>query len=383
MMQKPLMPPERTIFEKLVRETKRLGRQFGSLVLPYWGHIVRLSYDCRRKSLVRVTAGQQSLQDELSILLIYQPGGLLDSTLWQIRWMAAQGVSTVVVSNVELSAADRGRLATITYLVVERPNVGYDFGGYREGVLQVLDRGIRPRALYLMNDSVWFPLSEDSDVLERSRAAPEDLWGLFVDLDQKKRATGTRMGSHVQSYFFRFSERLVRDPAFAQYWQKMSLVSSRRVVIQLRELRLTRHFANFGYQVGSLHCWKQVVEFLLSLDNEDTMNEILLHQCQVSRKDALLIEPLMRDGSKTALQVRDALRDKIARAHVLGQSLALHPIVMAALGFPFLKKQRTPIMVGTRAKMVKLGLHADYPEPIRREIETWDNHEVCRKQARR
>ena len=45
---------------------------------------------------------------------------------------------------------------------------------------------------------------------------------------------------------------------------------------------------------------------------------------------------------------------------------------MTSLGFPFLKKQRVEMMVGKRAKMIELGLHAAYPEPIRREVEMWD-----------
>ena len=32
----------------------------------------------------------------------------------------------------------------------------------------------------------------------------------------------------------------------------------------------------------------------------------------------------------------------------------------------------TKWMVGKRAKMIELGLHAAYPEPIRREVEMWD-----------
>lgn len=370
--EKPFMPPEKTLSEKLVRETRRVGRQIAALVLPSWGHVARAAHDLRRHKTVHVTEGAQPLMDEVAVLLIYQPRGLLDSTLWQLRWMASQGVSVVVVTNAPLAADDRARLAELSHLVVERPNLGYDFGGYREGVLQVLDRGIRPKALYIMNDSMWFPLSEDSDVLKRSRAAPEDLWGLFIDLDQQHRETGDMNAQHVQSYFFRFSGRMVRDPDFDRYWRKMSLVNEKRIVIQLRELGLTRHFRKLGYSVGGLHSWRDVVQFLLTLDDEQMMRDILHHQAQVNRKDSRLLDPLLADPTLSALQIRDMLRERIDNTELLVFSTALHPAVMTSLGFPFLKKQRVEMMVGKRAKMIELGLHAAYPEPIRREVEMWD-----------
>ncbi|TGN60504.1 hypothetical protein E4L95_10580 [Paracoccus liaowanqingii] len=370
--QKSFMPPKLTLSQKLAQETRRLGRQVAGLVLPSWGHVARVAYDRRRARSVRVSEGVQAALDEISVLVIYQPAGLLDSTCWQVRWMAARGVAAVVVSNAPLSDDDRQTLAGMAHLVVERPNVGYDFGGYREGILQLSERGIRPRALYVMNDSMWFPLSEDSDILDRSRAAPEDVLGLFVDLDWRQRTIGNLDGSHIQSYFFRFSQRLLEDPEFWRYWTKMSLVSSKRIVIELRELRLARHFAERGYRVGGLHSWKQVVHYLLTLDDEDTMGQILRHQCQVNRKDAAVIEPLLHKGGLSALDIRDALRDQISRTNILVFSTALHPAVMTALGFPFLKKQRVPMMVGKRAKIIESGLHRDFPDPIAREVETWD-----------
>lgn len=338
---------------------------------------MRITYDHRRESRVRTTEGFQPMLDEVSVLLIYQPTGLLESTLWQLRWMTAQGVTPVVVSNAPLDDADRDRLAGLAHLVIERPNIGYDFGGYREGVLQVLDRGIMPKALYLMNDSMWFPLSEDSDVLQRSRSAPEDVWGLFVNLDAKMRTIGNLDGSHVQSYFFRFSGRLVRDPEFDRYWRKMSLVNSKRLVIRLRELRLARHFTGLGYTAGGLHSWHDVVKFLLTLDDEQVMRDILHHQCQVNRKDAQVIEPMLHDPGLTALAIRDALRDKIENANILVCSFALHPVVTTSLGLPFLKKQRVPMMVRKRARMIDLGLHRSFPDAIRREVEFWDADAVA------
>lgn len=368
------LPPKKTKSEKFVREVKRLGRQLSFYVLPTWGHLTRINYDRRRATDVRTTEGMKSLEDEVMILLIYQPKGLLDSTMWQIEWMAAKGIATIVISNLPLSDADRTRLQAISYLVVERPNVGYDFGGYREGILQLVDRGIRPKTLYVLNDSMWFPLTEDSDVIERCRAAPEDLWGLFVDLDWRHRLTGNLDGKHIQSYFFRFSEHVLQDQRFWDYWLKMSVISSKRVVINVRELKLAPHFADMGFSVGGLHSWQEVVDYLLALDDEDKMAAILEHQPQVRKGDAIIIEPYLQKQGLSALQIRDELRDQIADTHIFLHSTAIHPFLMMDLGFPFLKKTRISIMIAKRRKLVELGLHNTFHETVRREVETWDKN---------
>lgn len=368
----PYLPPKKTPSEKFVREVKRLGTQLASVVLPKWGHVTRVLYDLRRSKAVHVTQGHKAVSDEIAVLLIYQPKGLLASTIWQLQWLDRQGISVVVVSNLPLSDADRAQLQDLGHLVIERPNVGYDFGGYREGILQVLERGYRPKALYVLNDSMWFPLSEDSDAIEKSRAAPEDVWGLFIDLDWRHRLTKNYRAAHVQSYFYRFSGRLVADPAFEAYWRKMSLISSKRLVVKLRELKLTNHFTGLGYETGGLHSWREVADYLLNLQDEQKMGEILRHQTGVRAGDAALINPLLDRGDLSALEVRERIRDRIDSTNVFLFSTALHPHIMTDLGFPFLKKQTVPIMVAKRRRIIELGFHKAYPDPIRRELEEWD-----------
>ncbi|WP_406720170.1 MULTISPECIES: rhamnan synthesis F family protein [Thioclava] len=330
--------------------------------------------DLQRSRKVHVIEGQQVATQDVVVLLVYQPKGILASTYWQLDWLAKQGLSVVLVSNTKISDADKAKLSPLTRLIVERPNIGYDFGGYREGVLQVLDRKMAPRNLYVMNDSMWFPLSEDSDVIDQSRAAPEDVWGLFVDLDWRHRKAGNHHRTHVQSYFFRFSQKVVQDPRFDRYWRKMSIVNDKRLVIKMRELKLANHFADLGFSVGGLHSWAEVRDFLINLDDEEMMDAILRLQCSVKRHDARIIQPLLERGDMTALQIRDALSDKIEATNLFVFSTALHPYVMRSLGFPFLKKQRVAEMIGARAKILELGLEAEFPPAIRDEVAVWDKN---------
>ena len=86
------------------------------------------------------------------------------------------GISTLVVSNIPLRDPDRSQLVELTTVVIERPNVGYDFGGYRDGIfdftenLQNLDR------VCLLNDSVWL-MPHRPSWFEQARTMGKDFVG--------------------------------------------------------------------------------------------------------------------------------------------------------------------------------------------------------------
>lgn len=355
---------------KLQREAERLKRQFQGLWWRATGSLRTWLYDRRRREVVRVSEGDQPLRDELAVLLIYQPDGLLASTVHTLSWFVSEGVSPVVVSNCPLTEADMQRLRAVSYLVIERPNIGYDFGGYREGVLKILERGIRPAALYVLNDSMWFPLRDDCDVIRQSRASPADIFGLYTGW------LGRRSGGqeYIQSYFFRFSARLVSGDAFQHYWKRLKLMDQKHVVIRSFERNLAGHFARIGYTSGSVIRWQEIVDYVLKLDDEDTLRDILVFQCRTSRKDREIIQPLLDDGLGP-FEIRDRIRDLIEKRVVFVKMASLHPAIIEGVRIPFLKKLGGDDMGAQRDVIRSLGLHRDYHPSVRAEIDRWDSPE--------
>lgn len=181
---------------KIQREFERVKKQVQSLRWYVWGPVNRWLYDRRRARDVQVSTGDVPAGDEAAVMLIYQPEAVPESIFFTLSWLGAQGLAPVVVSNLPLSDTDRARLCGLSHLVIERPNAGYDFGGYREGVLTVLERGIGSRAIHVMNDSMWFPLTEDLDAIRQAQSDPSDLYGLLCNV-----VTQGRQRSYLQSYF--------------------------------------------------------------------------------------------------------------------------------------------------------------------------------------
>jgi hypothetical protein len=87
---------------------------------------------------------------------------------------------------------DRTTFQELSHMIVERPNFGYDFGGYRDGVWLIGKLGLRPREVLFLNDSVWFPILKNATLLAEMRATSQDYVGtqVFGDVTADGRKQG-------------------------------------------------------------------------------------------------------------------------------------------------------------------------------------------------
>ena len=349
---------------KLRRELDRLGRQVTGVGRRLAGGARRRAYDRARADAVRVTDGAVAALPEAAVLLIYQPAGVLGSTHATLARLAGAGIAPVVVSNAPLSDADRARLAAAAHLVIERPNVGYDFGGYREGVLTVLDRMGPLRALHVMNDSMWFPLSTGCDALARLGAGSADLTGLYLGCYSARQGR-----TYLQSYYYRFDGALAGAAWFRRYWETMPLIDHKHSVVRRFERRLTDDFRRRGASVDALVRWDDVIAHLLALDDA-ALALYLEHQCAVTpaeRARCAALPDRLRDPRGWRLGVDDLVR----RRRVFVNLTEMHPRLLAELGVPFLKKARSPACRRQRAILAEGGAPLD--PALRAEIAAWDD----------
>ncbi|WGD28428.1 rhamnan synthesis F family protein [Ancylobacter sp. WKF20] len=344
---------------KLKREAIRLGRKANALPWYFRGRLRRWTYDRQRASRLTVTEGAQPARPEMAVLLIYQPAGLIASTFLTLDYFADHGVSTVVVSNTKLTPADRARLAARSHLVIERPNVGYDFGGYREGVMTLLERGGKLDALYVLNDSIWFPLARDSDAMERLRANEADVVGLLMGNAGKPSPDH----EYIQSYFFRFSGRLIAHPDFARYWREMPLVDDKYLVVHRFERFVSRHFKQRGFKVSALTHWSELADSLARIEDEATLRAIFTHQSGVAPKDYNAMAARLAAGD-SARALRDDLAPRVANHELFASTVHAHPVLLMDMRLAFLKKR----IEAQHAELVRFGLLERLDPVIQAEI---------------
>ncbi|MFM7243052.1 MAG: rhamnan synthesis F family protein [Planctomycetaceae bacterium] len=130
-----------------------------------------------------------------------------------------------------------------------RPNSGYDFGAWRDG-LASLDRGAYGEVL-CVNDSVYGPLTDLGPTLANPRTAGADLWGMVVS-EQAARRGGPRL-RHVQTWFFGMRRRLLASDVYERFWAAVRPQASKQDVIERYEVGLSRAVAEAGMAVAGIY----------------------------------------------------------------------------------------------------------------------------------
>ncbi len=350
---------------KLVRELKRLKMQFSQWYWFAFGPLLRHLYDLNRTKTLKVSKGRIELRRDAAIVLIYQPTGLLDSLFLELDHLTANGFSPIVVSNARLSDADLQRAISHASVIIQRPNYGYDFGGYRDGILYLKETGIKLENLIVKNDSIWFPLTPDCSLLKDARASKADIYGIFYNRIEKQEHR-----SHIQSYFYRFGPGLTQSPTFLQYWKTITLTNNKYMVIRQNEIKLTHWFKKRGYTIDYLHDLKDMQAAMASLSDND-LRVVLQYQGLVDTRHATALSHLL---SMPADDEWRKAADKLISERGIGKYyLISHPLILfGKMSSPFLKKDRQPMYRYQRREIMELGLDERIQEPIRTEIREWD-----------
>ncbi|MBK5927310.1 rhamnan synthesis F family protein [Rhodobaculum claviforme] len=284
---------------KLRRELARVGTQIANIPHSLAALPKRLTeprraraYDAAFPAALHQTVGTLQPNARLSVLVLYQPGGVAGSTLATCRWLAAAGVAPLVVSNAPLADADRAALADTAWRVVERPNFGYDFGAYRDGIRLIRAEGLQPERLLLMNDSVWCPM--DADPLSALLTHAGDLVGIVQDEKVAHDRSGGRPTDrrHLESYCLSVSARLWRAPAFQAFWDGYRLTDYKPDTIRRGEIGLSRAMEAAGFDLAALGTREM---FLKAMAMQETVSlcEILDHAAyddhQFAKENAVLL----------------------------------------------------------------------------------------------
>lgn len=237
---------------KVARELDRAGQQLRALAGLFWEPFAQRAHDKRRSEILDVEEGRVPVHQKIALYLLYQPKGLLASTLLTCQHFVDKGYAPLVISNTPLSREDRDRLNALCWKTVIRPNYGYDFGGYRDGILSLADWGITPERLIILNDSVWFPIGPGETLIDRMEALDADLVGAVVHPAMTRRRNSTKRRAFLESYFYLANRKLLTNPAFAQFWKKFRVSSNKYNAVYRGERGFSHAMENAGLRIDGV-----------------------------------------------------------------------------------------------------------------------------------
>lgn len=346
---------------KLAREWARFRAQLQTFVMAPVNRWRQCRYDAARDQLVTVRPGALPLSGSVAIVLVYQPVGLPDSVLHTLAHLRNAGFAPVTVLNAPLPQSDLDRLHHASALVVQRPNFGYDFGGYRDAILHLLGLRLPLERVAFLNDSIWFPVFPDCDHLDRMSRTEGDLVGYAYAQGLRR-----RKNAHVQSYFFMFkgAERL-QSADFARFWTDLSIANSRHHTIRNAEMVMTAAFRERGWRIGWLFSSDDFRGYFTTCPDADLIRAAEYYIAIGNSRAPALRAAL--DGPVADLRAR-MLAD-LAAGNLGRNTIAGPPdLIYRHLGFAAMKKSAAHNYLVHRRTVRAAGLDAAFHPAVRAEL---------------
>ena len=243
---------------KIRRELQRLGQQLSAIHQALWEPILQRRHDRAVQKGLPVFDGAVTQRPKIALYLLYQPSVLPKSIVETCQFLADHGYSPLIVANDGLSAENRDQLLPFVWKILERPNIGYDFGGYRDGILQLQMWDVEPDKLLILNDSIWFPILPGDTLLDRMEAAKADVAGTVL---RQKGNFG-----FLESYLYLIDGSVLKNEAMRNFWRSYRLTANKYKVIRRGERGHSAALWDAGFK---LHPMFSATTFLSLIRRED------------------------------------------------------------------------------------------------------------------
>ncbi len=329
--------------------------------------------------------GEQAIKTKVAIFVIFPKKGVVKSSyLRTLSHLNKNTYSVIIVSNAPLENEAVNTLKPKCAQLIIRPNFGYDFGGYRQGILFLLEQKTQFSRLLLLNDSCWFPTFYELNWIQIAEEKNLDLVGVTSNYGIEKRwdQKGGRTANweylsshnnfHYCSFALLFSEKIIYHSSFIKFWKRFPLTNKKSKVVRRGEIGLTRLVLSGGFSHGETFSIQNLPGRLNNLAYDDLLSVFLN-----------LIIPEDRDLQRDhELAVRAGTFDRDYIENFILRSVARQGAVYGLAFFinvfreaPFLKKSPFLANKNSRESLVKcLGsLPSEVAEEILSEIALIDN----------
>ena len=166
---------------------------------------------------------------QVCLFATYDRDGIVDDyVLYYLSKIQAAGMLCVLVTTRPFaSKSELNKAAPFCTAIIERENIGLDFGSWRTALL-IYPELYNCQTLIFANDSVYGPMRDLGEITQKMLVSPCDFWGITESFE---------VYPHYQSYFLGFKRSVLDSPAFMRFQQRIALLADKRKIIG-------------GYEVG-------------------------------------------------------------------------------------------------------------------------------------
>lgn len=262
--------------------------------------------------------------------------------------MVDHGYALIVVSNHEVDSVELERLKPITNFIIVRHNFGYDFAGYREGILLAFDQFSSIERLVILNDSVWFPCNTLHNLWVQLENIDVDFSGVHIIEKHKGKRFWSDDYQFLPSYLISFNQKAVNSEAFIYFWLTYNLSSDKYKTMRHGERGISRKLVKSGLTMGAILKSQEVAKRLAEAPIQTRLAVLNYIKLNFSENYPKIKNLLMKYQGKT--------NDKTLYLELISlhQFLALFPIFcIQSMGVNIIKKNNQYHFKLARAEIVK------------------------------
>ena len=166
-----------------------------------------------------------------------------DYVVYHLAALARAGVINILITTAPILAAGQlDKVSAVCAAVLQRDNLGLDFGSWRTALL-VYPEIWSCETLLLANDSVYGPLRPLEQVLAQMAAPGGDFWGISESL---------QLRSHYQSYFLGFPAKGLQKEPLQKFLRGLRLLTDKEQIIQRYEVSMKGRLSAQGLKGAAL-----------------------------------------------------------------------------------------------------------------------------------
>jgi len=346
---------------KVKREFERLYQQIWRVFGFFYEPFISKYHDIFFNDRVKITEGLANKKNKIAIILIYQPNGIASSIFNTCQHLIKNGFSPFIISNLVITQEDITVLKGVAWRVLERPNYGYDFGGYRDGIRLLKEWAIDLEYLLILNDSIWFPLSDSDDLLNQMIQKKTDLTGT-LNLVKDRNEFSDSIG-FLGSYFYLISKNLYESKYFSNFWKNYINTNNKYSVLKQGENLFTLQMMSAGFSISFFNSYYKFSQKIKKQPNQ-FLFKTLIYGAYIDPdwqlESTQLIESYSASSEWRELAIHHIL--KVSRKRHFHASFSYAHLYLSDA--KYIKKNNTDLFLKSRQMQLMAVAAVDLPPPI-------------------
>ena len=227
-------------------------------------------------------------KENLCIFSHYSSSGHIDDYVLFYLKSLSEFSDIIFVSTADnMCPEELEKVEDMTVTAILKENYGYDFGAWKTGFDIAESSLTNYKNLILCNDSVFGPLFNLKNMLNR---LSKDKYDVFSVSDNYE------IDHHLQSFFIIYTKKAFLHPIFQNFYKDFKIIEDKQSLIIENEIKFSRLLKNAGLKTGSYNKAKEFNSFQ-NIMHQYWKELITDYKCPFIKRELLQSNPLGIDIS--------------------------------------------------------------------------------------